>query len=118
MRFLAYNYLSNSRFIALLLLFLSLAYFSCNTSQQKEEENPVKDILAIQTDLPKYDGYELVEKNCVPCHSLRYIEMQPELPKKNWEKIVQKMIKNFGAPIKDSLEASQIVDYLYSIRGK
>jgi hypothetical protein len=43
--------------------------------------------------------------------------MQPKLSHKAWEKVVTKMIKNFNAPITDSIKAKQIVDYLYAIRG-
>lgn len=53
----------------------------------------------------------------MPCHSLRYIEMQPNMPHKAWEKTVTKMIKMYGAPVRDSLEAAAIVDYLTEIKG-
>jgi hypothetical protein len=54
---------------------------------------------------------------CITCHSLRYIQMQPAFPRKTWEKIVDKMVKNFGASIPDS-SAKLIVDYLMEIKGK
>jgi hypothetical protein len=79
---------------------------------------PVKDIYNVTVNLPEKDGKELIEANCVICHSLRYIEMQPEMTRKSWEKTVSKMIKNFGAPVKDSLVEKRIVDYLVAIRGK
>ena len=43
--------------------------------------------------------------------------MQPPFPRKTWEKIVDKMVKNFGAPIPDS-SAKAIVDYLVATKGK
>lgn len=62
-------------------------------------------------------GEELFKTHCITCHTLRYIDMQPEFPRKTWEKITDKMIKSFGAPIPDS-SAVLIVDYLMSIKGK
>jgi hypothetical protein len=43
--------------------------------------------------------------------------MQPNFPEKTWVKIVDKMRKNFGAPI-DSINAKIIVDYLVKVKGK
>ena len=65
-------------------------------------------------DAPGADAFRL---NCMICHSERYIQMQPEFPRKTWESIVNKMIKNFGAPIPDSTSQT-IVDYLTAIKGK
>ena len=62
-------------------------------------------------------GKEEFQSRCITCHSLQYIQMQPAFPRKTWEKIVDKMIKNFGAPITDST-AVKIVDYLVEIKGK
>ncbi len=76
------------------------------------------DISEIAVALPEGDGKELVERACVPCHSLRYIEMQPDMPHKAWEKTVTKMIKMYGAPVRDSAEAAQIVHYLTAVKGK
>ena len=76
------------------------------------------DITEVVVGLPYAKGAELVEMSCVPCHSLRYIEMQPLMSRASWEKIVTKMIKNFGAPVRDSIAAGEIVDYLVAIRGK
>ena len=62
------------------------------------------------------EGEELFRTHCITCHSLRYIDMQPAFPRKTWEKITDKMIKSFGAPITDS-SAVKIVDYLMSVKG-
>ena len=104
--------LFNNYKILFAFLFLNIICFINCTSPEnnpvkknREKQEPVLEIQNVKVELPKYEGWELVEVNCVPCHSLRYIEMQPEMSKKNWEKIVYKMIKNFGAPIKDTLIA-------------
>ncbi|HKQ24490.1 MAG TPA: cytochrome c [Burkholderiales bacterium] len=63
-------------------------------------------------------GRQLVEGNCVMCHSLDYIPMNsPFLDRKGWETSVNKMITVMGAPIAES-DAQKIVDYLASQYGK
>ena len=63
-------------------------------------------------------GRQLVEANCVMCHSLDYIPMNsPFLDRKGWEASVNKMIKVMGAPIAEA-DAQKIVDYLAGQYGK
>jgi hypothetical protein len=76
------------------------------------------DLSDVVVALPEGAGKEQIERSCVPCHSLRYIEMQPAMPKKTWEKIVSKMIKAYGAPVRDSVAEKEIVDYLVTIKGE
>ncbi|CAN5410363.1 hypothetical protein BH11BAC1_BH11BAC1_12050 [soil metagenome] len=76
-----------------------------------------KDIHDVGSDLASAPGEELVRMHCLTCHSLRYIQMQPAFPRKTWEKLVGKMVKNFGAPIPDST-AKEIVDYLVAVKGR
>ena len=54
--------------------------------------------------------------NCVSCHTLRYITMQPNLPDKKWADEVTKMVKVFGAPIAEE-QAQLIVKYLVATNG-
>lgn len=75
-------------------------------------------ITEVNTVLPQAGNVALIESSCVPCHSLRYIEMQPKLSLKTWEKIVDKMIKIYGAPVRDSATRQDIINYLYAIKGK
>jgi len=57
-------------------------------------------------------GRQLVEANCVMCHSLDYIPMNsPFLDRKGWEASVNKMIKVMGAPIAEA-DAQKIANYL------
>jgi hypothetical protein len=68
--------------------------------------------------LKEAPGRELVEANCVMCHSLDYIPMNsPFLGREGWEASVNKMIKVMGAPIGQT-EARAIVDYLTTNYGK
>jgi cytochrome c5 len=63
-------------------------------------------------------GRQLVEANCVMCHSLDYIPMNsPFLDRKGWEASVNKMIKVMGAPIAET-DAQNILDYLAGRYGK
>jgi mono/diheme cytochrome c family protein len=63
-------------------------------------------------------GRQLVEANCVMCHSLDYIPMNsPFLDRKGWEASVTKMIKVMGAPIAEA-DAQKIADYLAGQYGK
>jgi mono/diheme cytochrome c family protein len=63
-------------------------------------------------------GKDLVEANCIMCHSLDYIPMNSVfLDRKGWEASVAKMIKVMGAPI-DEADAAKIVDYLVESYGK
>ncbi len=68
-------------------------------------------------ELPEGPGKTAVNAACVICHSTRYITMQPAFPRKTWEAEVDKMRKVFGAPVSDA-QASEIVTYLMSVRGK
>lgn len=76
------------------------------------------DISAVKTVLPQAGNVELIESYCMPCHSLRYIEMQPELKYQEWEKLVDKMITVYGAPVRDSVKRRDIINYLHAIKGK
>jgi hypothetical protein len=70
----------------------------------------------IRTELKRGDGREKVETLCSICHSLDYITMQPEFPKKKWTAIVDKMINVMGAPINEK-DKEIIVTYLAAQYG-
>ncbi len=78
----------------------------------------VTDVSNVQTILPQAGHVALVESYCVPCHSLRYIEMQPPMSYTAWEELVDKMINTYHAPIRDTLKRRQIIDYLHAIKGR
>ena len=96
------------------ILFIS----SCGSNENKKSvSEKLTDINDVVVNLPDSAGKDLFTANCKTCHSLAYIQMQPNFPRKTWQKTVDKMIKNFGSPI-DSVSASKIVDYLMAVRGK
>lgn len=56
-------------------------------------------------------GVDLARARCGTCHSTDYIVMQPPGDAKQWQAVVAKMIKVFGAELNEQ-EARTIVDYL------
>ena len=61
-------------------------------------------------------GAEVTRQQCVACHSTDYIVMQPHGNAKQWDGVVTKMIKVFGAPVSDQ-DAKTIVEYLATQYG-
>ena len=68
----------------------------------------------VKSDLP---GYELVQRNCIGCHSAHYVQMQPPtLARAYWENTVKRMKKPFGAQFPDE-DIAAMVDYLVKTYG-
>ena len=59
---------------------------------------------------------ELAQTQCQFCHSTDYIVMQPRGDAKQWDAVVTKMVKVFGAPLSDA-DARAIVEYLAAAYG-
>ena len=62
-------------------------------------------------------GVEVTQQHCVLCHSTDYIVLQPRGDQKQWDGVVTKMIKVFGAPVSDA-DARTIAEYLARAYGK
>jgi hypothetical protein len=92
------------------------AMLLCSCTHEEKIHPSVKASENGSTLLREINGDELLTRNCITCHSKKYIDMQPSFTRKTWEKIVSKMIKNFGAPVSDS-SAKLIVDYLVQTKG-
>jgi cytochrome c5 len=56
-------------------------------------------------------GSDVTQTQCQLCHSTDYIGMQPPGDAKQWEGVVTKMIKVFGAPLSEA-DAKIITEYL------
>jgi cytochrome c5 len=74
-------------------------------------------------ELPKYPpqiaagpNVEVYSKDCLICHTARYVLMQPRFPKTVWQSEVKKMVDAYGAPIPEGDQAL-IVEYLVAVRG-
>ena len=66
--------------------------------------------------LPAGPNLEVYEKNCLLCHSARYVFMQPPFSRSVWEKEVAKMADVYGANIPEA-DRPKIVDYLVAVKG-
>ena len=62
-------------------------------------------------------GVQLTRNQCGMCHSTDYVVMQPRGDAKQWEGVVTKMIKVYGAPLSPE-DAAAIVTYLGEHYGK
>jgi len=77
----------------------------------------------VKIDLPDSDkmfldgpGADAINNNCLACHSADMVLNQPALSKQAWTAEVQKMIKNYRAPIAPG-DVDAIVDYLTAFKG-
>src|SRR6187551_3139512 len=51
-------------------------------------------------------GAEIANGQCLICHSIEYVSMQPPMPRAFWKSSVQKMQQKYGAPIpEDQVES-------------
>jgi hypothetical protein len=60
---------------------------------------------------------EIYSKNCLGCHTARYVSMQPLFSKKVWQNEVKKMVDAYGASISES-DQTLIVEYLVAVKGE
>src|SRR5690349_16303892 len=73
---------------------------------------PVKITLPAETGVFKPGpGSEVANGQCLPCHSVDYVTMQPPMPRAFWAASVKKMREKFGAEIPED-QAELLVNYL------
>jgi cytochrome c5 len=56
-------------------------------------------------------GADVVNNNCLSCHSAGMILTQPRMPRATWQAEVEKMRNTYKAPV-DAKDVPVIVDYL------
>lgn len=56
-------------------------------------------------------GAELANGQCLTCHSVEYVIMQPPMQRAFWKAEVQKMQQKYGAQIPDA-QVEPVIDYL------
>ena len=61
-------------------------------------------------------GSDVINNNCLACHSAGMVLNQPALPKSAWQAEVTKMIQNYKAPVAEA-DVAAIVDYLTRTKG-
>jgi len=101
------------RALALALLVVALA-ISAAEAADKTIPMPPDDAYAT---LKPGAGVDVTRQQCALCHSTDYIVMQPRGDAKQWDGVVTKMVKVFGAPL-DEGDAKAIVEYLATQYGK
>jgi sulfite dehydrogenase (cytochrome) subunit B len=70
----------------------------------------------VQTQIPPGPHVQVYEKNCLLCHSARYVLTQPRFSKAQWQAEVKKMGDAYGASISPEDQAL-IVEYLVAVKG-
>ena len=77
---------------------------------------------SVSVDLPDRDimfsgaGSDVVNNNCLACHSAGMVLNQPALPAAAWQAEAEKMLHVYKAPI-DEKDVPAIVEYLVRIKG-
>jgi cytochrome c551/c552 len=61
-------------------------------------------------------GAEIANGQCLTCHSVEYVLIQPPMQRAFWKAEVQKMQQKYGAQIPDD-QVEKVVDYLTSNYG-
>lgn len=61
-------------------------------------------------------GVELMNANCLLCHSADYVPTQPRMARKFWEATIKKMREKYHAPIAEEA-VPPLLDYLVANYG-
>src|SRR5215470_17689133 len=56
-------------------------------------------------------GAEIANGQCLTCHSVEYVVMQPPMPRAFWKSSIQKMQQKCGSPLPDD-QVEALADYL------
>ena len=92
-------------------LLIGLAVMSAATPAVAQERKIVLPADHDYARLKPGPGSDLTQAQCQFCHSTDYIVMQPGGDAKQWEGVVTKMMKVYGAPLSEA-DAKAIVEYL------
>jgi sulfite dehydrogenase len=105
-----------TRLARLTLIAITLAVVLCAApgAAQRTITLPRETAFYAESTLP---GYQLVQRNCIGCHSAHYVQMQPPaLARAYWENTVKRMKKPFGAQFPDE-DVAAMADYLVKTYG-
>jgi mono/diheme cytochrome c family protein len=107
-----------SRILAVAMLLISVSGFGHAEAQTKPVLKSVKVVLPDGDRVfPGGAAADVVNNNCLACHSTEMVLTQPALAKPAWEAVVRKMIAVYKAPIDDA-DIAAIVSYLVQNKGK
>ena len=65
---------------------------------------------------PPGPGSDVINQNCLACHSADMVLNQPKLSRSAWTAVVDKMINSYKAPVAPA-DVPAIVDYLMATKG-
>jgi hypothetical protein len=65
---------------------------------------------------PPGPGSDVINNNCLACHSADHVLNQPSLSRDAWQEVVNKMITAYKAPVSPE-DSKAIVDYLVRTKG-
>jgi len=84
----------------------------------KAGSSPVHNITLPQypPEVAQGPNVEVYSRNCLLCHTARYVSMQPHFPRSVWQSEVKKMIDAYGAVISDG-DQTLIIEYLLAVKG-
>ena len=99
--------------LALACLLGGQAVASAAMAQEKQITLPADNDYATLKPGPHRD---LAQTQCQFCHSTDYVVAQPGGDAKQWDAVVTKMVKVFGAPVSEA-DAKAIVEYLAATYG-
>ncbi len=68
------------------------------------------------TTFPDGPGLDVINNNCLACHSAGMVLTQPPLPRAVWQTEVEKMRAAYKAPVAQQ-DVQPIVDYLTRLKG-
>jgi len=118
--------MSNWRIAFAVVVAIGLTVSVAVYSQQPPASKPATKAAASQVNsimLPQYPpeiaegpNVEAYRKDCLTCHTARYVSMQPRFSKTVWQNEVKKMVDAYGAPIPEADQAL-IVEYLVAVKG-
>ena len=96
-----------------------LAPFAAHAQQKLSVKSVSVDLPFGDRMFPDGPGSDLVNNNCLACHSAGMVLNQPAMSKAQWRTEVEKMRTAYKAPI-DSKDVEPIADYLVQLgqRGK
>ena len=107
-----------------IVLTVSIAVYSQQPSGSPSNPDAKDDVGQVQSIvLPQYPAeiapgpnVNTYRRDCLLCHTSRYVSMQPRFPKPVWQNEVKKMVDAYGAPISEADQAL-IVEYLVAVKG-
>jgi len=94
-----------------IILLTMLAVGSLFAQVESEVEVPY-----ISYEIKMGKGFDVVQANCLMCHSFGYIINQGPQSREFWRKKTDKMITHFKAPIMED-DAKTVTDYLFKHYG-